>query len=67
MKCGITLEQFCQIRRFFFPPRRGNPLYLCQERYQKLEKLWLNHAVAEEVARCLESNRNLLSIDWTNL
>ncbi|XP_029189284.2 E3 ubiquitin-protein ligase UBR2-like [Acropora millepora] len=47
--------------------RRGNPLYLCQERYQKLEKLWLNHAVAEEVARCLESNRNLLSIDWTNL
>ncbi|XP_015779169.1 PREDICTED: LOW QUALITY PROTEIN: E3 ubiquitin-protein ligase UBR2-like [Acropora digitifera] len=47
--------------------RRGNPLYLCHERYQKLEKLWLNHAVAEEVARCLESNRNLLSIDWTNL
>lgn len=47
--------------------RRGNPLYLCRERYQKLEKLWLNHAVAEEVKRCLESNRNLLSIDWTNL
>ncbi|XP_078350500.1 E3 ubiquitin-protein ligase UBR2-like [Oculina patagonica] len=47
--------------------RRGNPLYLCPDRYRKLEKLWLTHSVAEEVAHCLESNRNLLSIDWTNL
>lgn len=47
--------------------RRGNPLYLCHDRYQRLEKLWLNHSVAEEVARSLESNRNLLSIDWANL
>lgn len=47
--------------------RRGNPLYLSVDRYQKLEKLWLTHSVAEEVAHSLESNRNLLSIDWTNL
>lgn len=47
--------------------RRGNPLYLCPDRYRKLEKLWQTHSVAEEVAHCLESNRNLLSIDWTNL
>ena len=25
--------------------RRGNPLHLCQEKYRKLYKLWLNHAV----------------------
>ncbi|XP_048585826.1 E3 ubiquitin-protein ligase UBR2 isoform X2 [Nematostella vectensis] len=47
--------------------RRGNPLYLCPDRYNKLQKLWLTHGIAEEVARCLESNRNLLSIDWTIL
>lgn len=47
--------------------RRGNPLYLCPERYNKLQKLWLNHGIAEEVAHSLESNRNLLTIDWTIL
>ena len=25
--------------------RRGNPLHLCQEKYRKLYKLWLNHAI----------------------
>lgn len=47
--------------------RRGNPMYLCPARYRKVEKLWHTHSVAEEVAHYLESNRNLLSIDWTNL
>lgn len=58
---------FVKFRLILFLDRRGNPLYLCPDRYRKLEKLWLNHSVAEEVAHCLESNRNLLSIDWTNL
>lgn len=60
----ISLQLSCHC---CFVVRRGNPLYLCRDRYQKLEKLWLTHSVAEEVAHCLESNRNLLSIDWTNL
>jgi E3 ubiquitin-protein ligase UBR2 len=64
---------------FFAPPylddygetdqglRRGNPLHLCPDRYRKLQKLWLNHSIPEEIAHCLESNTNLLSIDWQHL
>lgn len=78
-ECQILLMANKNKGCFYLPPyldaygetdqglRRGNPLYLCPSRYQKLEKLWLTHSVAEEVAHCLESNRNLLSIDWTNL
>ncbi|XP_078001009.1 E3 ubiquitin-protein ligase UBR2-like [Glandiceps talaboti] len=64
---------------FFTPPylddygetdqglRRGNPLHLCQDRYRKLQKLWLLHGVPEEIAHQLESNTSLLTIDWQNL
>ena len=62
--CGYEVEYFSYA---FFISSRGNPLYLCQERYQKLRKLWRTHAIAEEVAHCLESNRNMMSIDWANL
>ncbi|XP_070569503.1 E3 ubiquitin-protein ligase UBR2-like [Ptychodera flava] len=64
---------------FFTPPylddygetdqglRRGNPLHLCQDRYRKLQKLWLLHGIPEEIAHQLESNNSLQTIDWQNL
>ncbi|XP_046403527.1 E3 ubiquitin-protein ligase UBR2 isoform X2 [Ischnura elegans] len=36
--------------------RRGNPLWLCHERYAKLHALWLSHALPEEVARALDAS-----------
>ena len=47
--------------------RRGNPLHLCHERYQKLQKLWMSHGIAEEIVHLLESNTNLMSFDWQNM
>ncbi|KAK2173591.1 hypothetical protein NP493_864g01019 [Ridgeia piscesae] len=47
--------------------RRGNPLHLCMERYRKLQKLWLNHSVPEEIVHLLEANSNLMAIEWQHL
>ena len=47
--------------------RRGNPLHLCPERYQKLQKLWMSHGIAEEIVHLLESNANLMSFEWHNM
>ncbi|KAG7238534.1 hypothetical protein INR49_030807, partial [Caranx melampygus] len=33
---------------------RGNPLHLCPERYRKLNQLWQQHCILEEIARSLE-------------
>ncbi|KAM9356224.1 E3 ubiquitin-protein ligase UBR1 isoform 2-T2 [Pholidichthys leucotaenia] len=34
--------------------KRGNPLHLCPERYRKLNQLWQQHCILEEIARKLE-------------
>merc|ERR1712227_161566 len=47
--------------------KRGNPLKLCQERYAKLNKLWLNHGIPEEVTHNLEQSPALIHTDWTQL
>merc|ERR1719419_892270 len=47
--------------------KRGNPLKLCQERYTKLHKLWLNHGIAEEVTHNLEQSPTLVATDWNHL
>lgn len=47
--------------------RRGNPLKLCHERYQKLNLLWLNHGLHEEVARSAESISNVMPAQWQHL
>ncbi|CAH1791627.1 unnamed protein product [Owenia fusiformis] len=47
--------------------RRGNPLRLCPDRFKKLHKLWLSHGIPEEISRNLETNSQLLSIDWQHL
>ncbi|XP_053394416.1 E3 ubiquitin-protein ligase UBR2-like isoform X2 [Mercenaria mercenaria] len=47
--------------------RRGNPLHLCKESYDHLQKLWMSHAIPETIAHNLESNATLLTIDWQHL
>ncbi|XP_060594831.1 E3 ubiquitin-protein ligase UBR2-like isoform X1 [Ruditapes philippinarum] len=47
--------------------RRGNPLHLCRESYDHLQKLWMSHAIPETIAHNLESNATLLTIDWQHL
>ncbi|XP_013420461.1 E3 ubiquitin-protein ligase UBR2 isoform X2 [Lingula anatina] len=68
------------LRGCFYPPpyldeygetdqglRRGNPLQLSHESYEKIQRMWLNHTIPEEIAHTLETNSNLLSFQWENL
>ncbi|CAG0889985.1 unnamed protein product [Darwinula stevensoni] len=36
--------------------RRGNPLHLSRESYQKLERLWLGHGIPEKINHVMEAN-----------
>ncbi|XP_070442170.1 E3 ubiquitin-protein ligase UBR2 isoform X3 [Equus przewalskii] len=47
--------------------RRGNPLHLCQERFKKIQKLWQQHSVTEEIGHAQEANQTLVGIDWQHL
>uniref|UniRef100_A0A2K5DTH2 E3 ubiquitin-protein ligase n=1 Tax=Aotus nancymaae TaxID=37293 RepID=A0A2K5DTH2_AOTNA len=47
--------------------RRGNPLHLCNERFKKIQKLWHQHSVTEEIGRAQEANQTLAGIDWQHL
>uniref|UniRef100_A0A673N668 E3 ubiquitin-protein ligase n=1 Tax=Sinocyclocheilus rhinocerous TaxID=307959 RepID=A0A673N668_9TELE len=47
--------------------RRGNPLHLCQERYRKIQKLWRQHSITEEIGHAQEANQTLVGIDWQHL
>lgn len=47
--------------------RRGNPLKLCPERYQKLNLLWLNHGLHEDIARSVESMNSVIPTQWQHL
>lgn len=47
--------------------RRGNPLKLCPERYQKLNLMWLNHQIHEDIARSAESINNVIPTQWQHL
>lgn len=47
--------------------RRGHPLHLCLDTYRKLELLWLNHGIHEEIARSMESNSTLMNTTWQHL
>lgn len=48
----------------FFGCRRGNPLHLCPERYRKLNQLWQQHCILEEIVHRLEVVSVLLATDW---
>uniref|UniRef100_H3C3Y1 E3 ubiquitin-protein ligase n=1 Tax=Tetraodon nigroviridis TaxID=99883 RepID=H3C3Y1_TETNG len=47
--------------------KRGNPLHLCLERYQKIERLWHQHGIAEVIGHAQEANQTLVTIDWQHL
>lgn len=47
--------------------RRGNPLKLCREKYKKLQMLWLNHSIHEEIARAIESSTSIVTTQWHHL
>ncbi|VDK79468.1 unnamed protein product [Litomosoides sigmodontis] len=44
--------------------RRGNPLHLSYELYAKLENLWLNQSIAEEVANQYEIDHRNIGLEW---
>lgn len=54
---------------FLFVPfsRRGNPLHLCRERFKKIQKLWQQHSITEEIGHAQEANQTLVGIDWQHL
>ncbi|XP_052749909.1 E3 ubiquitin-protein ligase UBR1 isoform X2 [Galleria mellonella] len=46
--------------------RRGNPLHLCPERYEKLRMLWLSHGLHEHIARAVDTSM-LVTPPWPNM
>ncbi|XP_068608567.1 E3 ubiquitin-protein ligase UBR1 [Brachionichthys hirsutus] len=46
---------------------RGNPLHLCPERYKKLNQLWRQHCILEEIARSLEVVNVVFAFEWQML
>ncbi|MCP9260595.1 E3 ubiquitin-protein ligase ubr-1 [Dirofilaria immitis] len=44
--------------------RRGNPLHLSHELYAKLENIWLNQSIAEEVANQYEIDHRNIGLEW---
>ncbi len=47
--------------------KRGNPLTLSPERLSKIQRLWLNHAIPEEISHVVESNMVYVGTPWQHL
>ncbi|CAL8120131.1 unnamed protein product [Orchesella dallaii] len=47
--------------------RRGNPMTLSREKYDYFRKLWIQHAIPEEIARMTEHHNSLPTTDWVYL
>jgi len=47
--------------------RRGNPLSLCTERYTRIQRLWINHSIPEEVTNSMEAAQGFPVTDWIHL
>uniref|UniRef100_A0A1A8DB74 E3 ubiquitin-protein ligase n=1 Tax=Nothobranchius kadleci TaxID=1051664 RepID=A0A1A8DB74_NOTKA len=43
---------------------RGNPLHLCPDRYRKLNQLWQQHCILEEIARIQEVVNVMFAFEW---
>lgn len=43
---------------------RGNPLHLNQQHYDKLQAMWITHAIPEQISRTLEYSPYASSINW---
>uniref|UniRef100_A0AAR2LK17 E3 ubiquitin-protein ligase n=1 Tax=Pygocentrus nattereri TaxID=42514 RepID=A0AAR2LK17_PYGNA len=76
----LRLERLSLVKGCFYAPpylddygetdqglRRGNPLHLCRERYRKIQKLWRQHSITEEIGHAQEANQTLVGIDWQHL
>lgn len=44
--------------------RRGNPLTLCGERYNRLHLMWLSHSLHEEISRAIETANSIGGTQW---
>uniref|UniRef100_A0A4W3K194 E3 ubiquitin-protein ligase n=1 Tax=Callorhinchus milii TaxID=7868 RepID=A0A4W3K194_CALMI len=44
--------------------KRGNPLHLCPDRYRKLQQMWRQHRILEEIARNQDANHMAFAVDW---
>ncbi|XP_076176131.1 ubr1 ubiquitin ligase [Ptiloglossa arizonensis] len=47
--------------------RRGNPLWLCHDKYRQLNEMWLRHGLQESISRAIESSSSLISTQWQHL
>lgn len=47
--------------------RRGNPMTLCQERYNRLHLIWLSHSLHEEISRAIETANTIGPTQWQYL
>ncbi|XP_070180013.1 E3 ubiquitin-protein ligase UBR2-like isoform X1 [Littorina saxatilis] len=49
--------------------RRGNPLTLCKDQYDNIQKIWFQHNIPQTIARNMnqESNNGFLTIEWNHL
>lgn len=43
---------------------RGNPLHLNLQHYEKLQQMWLTHAIPEQISRTLEYSAYASSVNW---
>uniref|UniRef100_UPI00398EC789 E3 ubiquitin-protein ligase UBR1 n=1 Tax=Pristiophorus japonicus TaxID=55135 RepID=UPI00398EC789 len=44
--------------------KRGNPLHLCPERYKKLQQMWQQHRILEEITRNQDANQIVFGFEW---
>lgn len=47
-----------------FGLQRGNPLNLSEEEYKRLQLMWLQHSIPEQISRTLEHSSYASSINW---
>lgn len=43
---------------------RGNPLHLNREHYERLQHMWMNHSIPEQISRTLEYSSYASNINW---
>ncbi|OTF77030.1 hypothetical protein BLA29_003024 [Euroglyphus maynei] len=43
---------------------RGHPMFLSEQAYEQLYKLWFRHGIVEQIVNLMETSSSLPSIDW---
>jgi E3 ubiquitin-protein ligase UBR2 len=62
-KAAPYCDQFGETDNGF---KRGNPLFLHPEMYQKFKRIWLHQEVAEEVINQYEINHRNINFEWNH-